>query len=46
MGWPELMDRMKMVVLSICCISCPNIGKGQAGITRKGCIKDLGPKVQ
>jgi hypothetical protein len=46
MGWPELVDGIKMVVLSIWSISCPNIGKGQAGITRKGCVKDLDPKVQ
>jgi hypothetical protein len=46
MGWPELMDRIKMVVLSIWSICCLNIGKGQAGITRKGCVKDLDPKVQ
>jgi hypothetical protein len=46
MGWSELMDWIKMVVLSIWSISHPNIGKGQAGITRKGCVKDLDPKVQ
>jgi hypothetical protein len=40
------MDGIKMVVLSIWSISHPNIGKGQAGITRKGCVKDLDPKMQ
>jgi hypothetical protein len=40
------MDGMKMVVLSIWSISHLNIGKGQAGITKKGCVKDLDPKVQ
>jgi hypothetical protein len=45
MGWPELMDRIKMVVLSIWSTSCPRIGKGQAGITKKGYVKDLDPKV-
>jgi hypothetical protein len=46
MGRPELMDRIKMVVLSIWNISCHTIGKVQAGITRKGCVKDLDPKLQ
>jgi hypothetical protein len=46
MGWPELMDEIKMVALSICSIYHPNIGKGQAGIARKGCVKDLDPKIQ
>jgi hypothetical protein len=46
MGWPKLMERIKMVVLSIWSISHPNIGKGQGGITRKCCVKDLDPKVQ
>jgi hypothetical protein len=46
MGWPELMNGIKMVVLRIWSISCLNIGKGQAGITRKGYVKDLDPKVQ
>jgi hypothetical protein len=43
-GWPELMDRIKMVVLSIWRISHPNFGKGQARITRKVCVKDLDAK--
>jgi hypothetical protein len=34
MGLTELMVEIKMVVLSIWSISHPNIGKGQAGITR------------
>jgi hypothetical protein len=46
MGWPELMDRIKMMVLSIWSIPGFNIGKGQAGITRTGCVKDLDPKIQ
>jgi hypothetical protein len=46
MGWPELMDGIKIMVLSIWSISCPNIGKRQAGITRKGYVKDSDPKVQ
>jgi hypothetical protein len=46
MDWPELINRIKMVILSIWSISHPNIRKGQAGITRKGFVKDLGPKVQ
>jgi hypothetical protein len=40
------MDRIKMAVLNIWKISHLNIGKGQSGITRMGCVKDLGPKVQ
>jgi hypothetical protein len=46
MDLPKLMDRIKLVVLSIRSIYHPNIRKGQAGITRKGCVKDLDPKVQ
>jgi hypothetical protein len=46
MGWPELMDGIKIMVLSIWSISCPNIEKRQAGITRKRCVRDLDPKVQ
>jgi hypothetical protein len=46
MGWPELMDRIKMVALSLWSVSHFDTGKGQAGITRKGCVKDLAPKVQ
>jgi hypothetical protein len=46
MGWAELMNGIKMVVLSIWSISCPNIEKRQAGITRKRCVRDLDPKVQ
>jgi hypothetical protein len=45
-GWTELMVGIKMVVLSTWSISHPNIGKGQTGITRKECMKDLDPKVQ
>jgi hypothetical protein len=46
MGWPELVDGIKMVVLSIWSISHFNIREGQAGITRKGYVKDLDPKVE
>jgi hypothetical protein len=37
---------LKIVVLSIWSISYSNIGKGQAGIIRKGCVKDLDPNMQ
>jgi hypothetical protein len=45
-GLASINGQDKMVVLSIWSISCFNIGKGEAGITGKGYVKDLNPKVQ
>jgi hypothetical protein len=46
MGWPKLINGIKMVVSSVWSISHLNIGKAQAGIIRKGCVKHLNSKVQ
>jgi hypothetical protein len=43
MGWQGLINRM--VVPSIWNVSLPSTEKGWAGITRKGRVEDLDPKV-